>query len=98
MSQEKKVFTATSIRGQQDIFVDEIIPLVCYYYPQYTIREAEELPYFRVVQLLEVAQREKAREYAELVKIVAAPHTQKGRGVKKLLDSYQRIIEKISRR
>lgn len=72
---------------------DELIAQVCYYYPQYTFEEAERLSYRRISLLLKVAQKQRAVHYYNLVQIVAAPHTKKGKGVTKLSDHFKKIAE-----
>lgn len=70
--------------------IDEACYRLCYYYPQYTLHDAYNLRFDIVLGLLDTAMREKARDFAELTNIAAAPHTKKGQGVKKLMNEYKR--------
>jgi hypothetical protein len=67
----------------------DILGRFCYYFPQYTYSQARKLPYNRVMQLLRVVDREYAIRMIDLVNIVAAPHTDKGRLVNKLLEEFR---------
>ena len=71
--------------------VDELLARLCYYYPQYTFREAKELPYKHVQLLLRVAKKQQAIQLYNLTQIAAAPHTKKGEGVKKLSEHFKGI-------
>lgn len=66
---------------------------LCFYYPQFTFNQARTMPAKRVNLLLEEAYRIEAERMAQLVQIAAAPHTDKGKGVKKLTNHYQRIVD-----
>lgn len=66
---------------------------VCYYYPQYTLKEASKLSYRDISLLLNTAKRLKASEYLRLLDISAAPHTEKGKGVKELRKILEKEIE-----
>lgn len=66
---------------------------VCYYYPQYTLKEASKLSRRDINLLLSTAKRLEASRMKNLVQIAAAPHTKKGEGVKKLLDFFQQEID-----
>lgn len=68
----------------------EVYAELCYYYPQYTLKEAQELPARDVKLLLRVAQKQEAQRMFNLVQIVASPHTKGGKGVKKLSDFYKK--------
>ena len=67
---------------------------VAFYYPQYTLKEASKLSLRDIKLLLKVADIERATEWHELTQISAAPHTEKGKGVKDLLNHYQEIMTK----
>lgn len=71
--------------------INRSLYMLCYYYPQYTLQEARQLPFNHVMALLQTARREKALEYSELLNISTAPHTKKGQGVKKLANQYKEI-------
>ena len=66
---------------------------VCYFYPQYTLEDVQQMPARDVNLLIKTAHQQKAIDYLNFTQIVAAPHTKKGEGVKKLADSYQKIIK-----
>lgn len=72
----------------------EIWASICYYYPQYTLKEASLLSKRDIALLLRVAQRLEAVKMRNLVQIVSAPHTKKGSGVKQLLNYFQQEIDK----
>lgn len=76
----------------KNIKAEEVIAEFCFYFPQYKFHEARKLPYKRIVQMLKAANKAKAREYHHLTQIVSAPHSEKGKGVKKLLAEYDKII------
>lgn len=73
---------------------DSLLCLLCYYYPQYTFRQAKSLPIRRVNALLKVARQQEAVKYKNLTQIMAAPHSKKGQAVSKLLKHYDGIIKK----
>lgn len=70
---------------------EELLAEVCYHYPQYTLDEAARLSYRRVQLLLRVAKKQEAIRMYNLTQIVAAPHTKKGEGVKKLSEHFKKI-------
>lgn len=72
---------------------EEILARFCYHFQQYTYSEARKLPYKRVVQLLKAAQKEQAKEMIVLTHIASAPHSRKGKLIKKVLDYLNRVIE-----
>lgn len=73
---------------------EDMIATLCYFYPQYTFKEAQSLPFRRVNNLLKIARQQEAIKYHNLTQIMAAPHTKKGEGVKKLMQHYSGIIKK----
>lgn len=64
---------------------------VCYYYPQYTLKEASELPARDIRLLLSTARKLEASRMFNLTQIAAAPHTKKGEGVKKLSQHFKEL-------
>lgn len=72
---------------------EEFVILVCLFYPQYTLKQAEALPFKRIKKMLKIARQEQAVKYHTLTQIVAAPHTKNGQGVKKLMDHFKNIIQ-----
>ena len=65
----------------------------CYHFPQYKYHEAREMPFKRVQQMLIIARKEYAHKMIDLTNIAAAPHSAKGKGVKKMVEFFSRIIE-----
>lgn len=78
---------------KSEISVNDLLARFCYSFPQYTFAQAQRLPYRRVVQMLKVARKEEARKMYELMQVVAAPHSRKGSGIKKVLEYYKGIME-----
>lgn len=75
------------------IDLEEILSQFCYYYQQYKYHEARRIPVRRLIRMLKTARKEQAKEYFHLTKIVCAPHTKNGSGVKQCLAEYQKLIE-----
>lgn len=71
---------------------DDLLMLFCYYYPSYKFHEARKMPLIRVIKMLKIADKEKAKEYFELTKIIASPHSKKGSAIKTLLKEYEERI------
>lgn len=71
----------------------DILSEFCYYYPQYKLHEARALPAIHVWRLLKTAQRLEAARYLTLTQIVAAPHSDKGKAVNKLIQHFERIAK-----
>lgn len=94
--QEPKHVVAKPIRQQstKKLSKREQWALICYYYPQYNLQTASKLPLRDIKLLLKTVEREQAEKYFNLIQIAAAPHTEKGKGVKDLTDHYQKIMEK----
>jgi hypothetical protein len=65
---------------------------LCYFYPQYTLKQAERMSYRDVVLLLNEAARIEAAKNHALLEIVAAPHSEKGKAVQELSKHYQSIM------
>ena len=63
---------------------------VCFFYPQYTLKEASMLSVRDLKLLLNTAKKIEAERKYDLVQIAAAPHTKKGSGVKKLTEHYRK--------
>lgn len=86
-----KVSKATSrTAGQKDWQVK--LATLCFYYPQYTFADAYRLPAWIVNLLLKRAHQLEAERYFNLTEISTAPHTEKGKGVKQLLNRYEEIM------
>lgn len=69
----------------------ELYATVCFYYPQYRLDEVQKLPARDIQLLLDMASRIEAQQMYSLTQIAAAPHTEKGKGVKSLLDHFKKI-------
>lgn len=66
---------------------------LCYYYPSYTLRMASMLPHKHKVIMLNQARRLKAKDMHDLTQIAAAPHSNKGKGVKKLVKHFEKGVK-----
>lgn len=71
----------------------ELYATVCYYYG-YKLDYVQALPARDLYLLQKVAQKQEANKFMNLTNIAAAPQTEKGRGVKKLIDYYKGVINK----
>ena len=89
---EVKALQAPTSQDSETDLVD-LITRVCYFYPQYTLKEAQELTNSQVTALLFQAEKQKAIEYYNQVLIAAAPHSKKGKLVEKLIKQYKKIAE-----
>lgn len=69
----------------------EMYATLCYYFPQYTLREAAKLPFRDVRLLIKTAQKLEAVKMYNLTQIAAAPHTKKMQSVKKLSEHFKKI-------
>lgn len=75
-----------------EVSFDDIVMQFCYVYQQYTYAQAKKLPFKRILKMIRVAEREDAKRYDMLTRIVSAPHTDKGKGVKTMIQLLQKII------
>lgn len=66
---------------------------ICYFYPQYNLQQASQLPQRDVLLLLKTAEQIEAVRMLNLTQISAAPHTKKGAGVKKLTTHFRKIAK-----
>lgn len=66
---------------------------VCYFYPQYKLKDVAEMPQRDVLLLLKTADQIEAVRMLNLTQISAAPHTRKGAGVKKLTTHFRKIAK-----
>ena len=64
---------------------------VCYYYPQYTLKEASELPYRDLVLLLNTARKLRASENITRLSIANSSHDAKS--TKRLMDKLKKETE-----
>lgn len=72
----------------------ELWAMIAYYYPQYSLEEASNLPYRDIKLLLKTAQKIEAQKYFNLTQIAAAPYTKKGSGVKKLTEHFRKEMNR----
>lgn len=87
----KKAHAETTPEG--DDYVVDLITRVCYFYPQYTLETAQQLPHVQVVALIRQAEKQRAIDYYNLTVIAAAPHSKGGKLVNKLLKQFKKIID-----
>lgn len=71
----------------------DLLTRVCYFYPQYTLEEAEKLTNSEVTALLIQAEKQRAIDYYNHVLIAAAPHSKKGKLVEKLIKQYKAVAQ-----
>lgn len=90
---EKRIVAKSIHPTGNDVSKRELWATVCYYYPQYTLKEASQLPVRDIKLLLRIAEKLQARDKYELTQIVAAPHTKKGSGVKKLSEHFKKQMD-----
>lgn len=69
----------------------EYYATVCYYYPQYKLKEAAQMPARDLKLLLNTAYKIEAIKMINLTQIAAAPQSEKGRGVKKLIEHFKKV-------
>ena len=88
------VTAAQSVPSSEDTTLDrDIWATVAYYYPQYTLKETRNLPARDIKLLIKTARKLEAEKMFNLTQIVAAPHTKKGEGVKKLSEHFKRLAK-----
>lgn len=68
----------------------ELYATVCYYYPRYSLQEAQKLPARDLNLLIKTAKKMEAVKMFNLTQIAAAPNSKKGKGVSKLLDHFKK--------
>lgn len=91
---EQKRVVAKSVRpAKVEINNREQWATICYYYPQYTLEEASKLTLRDIRLLLKIAEKLRAKEHLELLKISTAPHTEKGKGIKQAQEEFERIAQ-----
>lgn len=71
----------------------QLYATVAYYYPQYTMKDVEQMPFRDVLLLLKTATRIEAERMYNLTQIASAPHSKNGKGVKQLLDHFRKILK-----
>ena len=95
-AKEPKHIVAKPIRQfkEREVSNRELWASICYYYPQYTLKEASQLTARDIRLLLKTAKRLEAQKMFRLTQVAAAPHTKKGEGVTQLLDMFQAEIDR----
>ena len=81
------------VSEDSDAEVVDLLTRVCYFYPQYTLDDAEKLTDSQVTALLVQAERQRAIDLYNYTLIAAAPHSKKGKLVDKLIKQYRKIAE-----
>lgn len=79
--------------SDSDAEIVDLLTRVCYFYPQYTLEDAERLTNSQVTALLVQAEKQRAIEFYNLTLIAAAPYTKNGELVEKLTSQYREIAE-----
>ena len=87
----KRIKVQPVISVSKKFDAEELLSQVCYNYPQYNLDQAARLSYRQVRLLLRTARREQAIQMYNLTQVVAAPHTEKGKGVAKLTEYFEKI-------
>lgn len=81
----KKVPTRRKVAKLRDTYAT-----ICYYYPQYTLKQVAELKARDLSLLLKTARKIEAGRMYNLVQIVASPNTKNGKGVKRLSEHFKK--------
>lgn len=68
---------------------------LCYYYPQYTLQSASQLSVRDIKLLIKIAEQKEAERMFYFTQIAAAPHTEKGKGVKTLQEHFRKRMGNI---
>lgn len=82
-----------ALNNEKPISKRETWARVCYFYPQYTLESVSKLSVRDLKLLLKTADKIEAERNFQMVQIVAAPHTKKGKGVKDLTDHFRKIMK-----
>lgn len=78
---------------QKEIKAEDLIASFCYHFPQYTFKQAQQMSFRRIKQMLRVARKERAIVTLDMLRVVVAPHTKNASGVSSLLKELRDIIE-----
>lgn len=70
----------------------DVLARFCYHFPQYTFFKARKMPLKRINQMLKVARQEQAKEWYNLARAIAAPHSKDGKAYKQLMSELKEII------
>lgn len=71
----------------------ELYATVCYYFPQYTLKDAEQLSARDFNLLLKMGKKIHARHMIDVLHIVSAPHSKDKNQVKNLLEHFKKLAE-----
>lgn len=71
----------------------DLYATVCYYYPQYDLQSASQLPARDMILLINTAKRRESAYLYNLTAIAAAPHSKKMSEVKKLLNHFGNLAK-----
>jgi len=72
---------------------EDVLASFCFHFQQYTFGTARTLPYKRILQMLKVARQEQAKEWYNLARAMAAPHSKDGKAYTSLLEEFKAIIQ-----
>lgn len=86
---EVRVQKVESKRGSKR----ELYARACFFYPQYTLEDIQNMPNRDVALLIKTANKIEASRMLYLTQICAAPHTKKGMGVKKLTTHFKKVAK-----
>lgn len=81
------------VEEDDDYEVIDLLTRVCYFYPQYTLEDADRLTSQQVNALLAQAEKQRAIDLYNHTLINAAPHSKKGKLIKELVREYKKVIE-----
>lgn len=84
------VFKASKI-PKKAISSAELLTIFCYYFPQYTLAQAKEMPYVRIVRMLKVVRKERAKHMLDFARVIFASGNKSG--MKDVLSYFKQIIE-----
>lgn len=71
---------------------EDFLSRFCFYYPRYSYNQAKRMPVKRIKEMLKIVEKEQAKFMLNLLSIVTAPKTKKGKGVGKLQSYFKNII------
>lgn len=96
---EKPRIVAQSVHsvgnGNKPLTNREVWATICFYYPQYTLKEVSKLPVRDIMLLLDTANRINAEQNSLLLSMIMAPHSKEGGKVaERILEDLNRIINK----
>lgn len=86
-----RVRPQTVVSSKAKLSKRELYATVCYFYPQYTLKQVEQLPARDVQLLLNTAKKQEAARMYNLTLVAQAPHSKKQSNVKKLLEHFKKL-------